>query len=190
MQSALPLAIFLVMAVAGCAEDSDPIDPAMTDSDGDGYMDAVETEAGTDPDNATSFPAPQRIEEAITFSGAGTILVGNEDPLAGCATLDVPDTVVLTWDISAPDNATSVRVTDMSFTATYPASMPEGDIFVFDPAGNGITASTAAAIPPQSTDTVTAPGPHGAGAYRIEIRGCVGSGDITLAASATLSYLV
>ena len=49
----LPL-LLLLTALAGCADESPPLD-----ADGDGFTDEEERQAGTDPTDATSIPTPQ-----------------------------------------------------------------------------------------------------------------------------------
>lgn len=189
--------LLVLAALAGCVEDSDPVDAETADRDGDGFTDAAETAAGTDPDDPDSFPAPVRTEEPISFSGSGLIVMGNEGlgvgPECGGVLPDpVPDSVSFTWSIQAPSNATDAQVRDLSFTATYPATMPEGDIYVYDPDGNLLSETTTFPLPPPAAtsfeDTVTIEGLHKPGDWRIDVRGCLGAGEISLAGSATLSY--
>ncbi len=187
---AIPFALMILLS--GCAADPAPVaatDPT-TDSDADGVPDSVETRLGTDPFNATDVPV-LRVQEAVTFSGDGMIIGGNElFGVAGtCGGRIAQDTAVFTWLIEAPKNTTGARVSALTFTATYPATMPEGDIYVFDPEGNQLTDSTGAAIPPTSTDTVRADGVLPAGEYRIEVRGCLGAGNVQMDAEGVLSYL-
>ena len=170
------LILLVAAALAGCLE-SDP-------------------NAADDAD-ATDLPT-QTVEETITFSNSGLIMAGNEDAGttgAGCGNT-APDPVVdrLSWEwvIEAPDGATNAKVSDLVFTATYPATMPEGDIFVYNPDGQQMTDATTFnpndAPGPEYYDTVTVEGKHAIGTWRIDVAGCLGSGEVSLDATAVLSY--
>lgn len=183
--------IFLVscLALAGCASDPPAADPTATDSDGDGFTDAVERDAGSDPQNATSVPIV-RVSQDVSFSDSGLILAGAEDPVgAGCGATGEPGIAAWTWTIAAPSGTTDTHVTDLVFIATYPPTMPEGDIYVFNPDGQLITDTTGVSIPPSSTDRVTVDTQQPTGDFRIEVRGCAGAGEVGMEATGTLSFL-
>ncbi len=55
MRAFVVLAVLLAASLAGCANTPDP---SATDSDGDGFLDADEITAGTDPKDPTSVPRP------------------------------------------------------------------------------------------------------------------------------------
>jgi hypothetical protein len=186
----LLIALMAVALLAGCVDESPAIDPETNDADGDGFTDAVETRAGTDPTNATSLPVPARVSESISFSGSGMIIGGVDDLGTGdgCGGPVESGTLSMVWKIESPTNVTNVQVSGLIFTATYPSTMPEGDIFVFSPTGEQLTAATPMTVPPASTDMVTVEGNHPAGDYTIEIRGCAGAGEVSLVASGTLAY--
>ncbi len=177
--------------LSGCADVSEPVNdvPAVEDSDGDGYIDAIEHKFGSDPHNATSIPDIM-VHEEVAFSDSGLIVAGNEGILIGtCGMQGTIDTAHFEWDIQAPEGARKVHVTDLVFTASLPATMLELDIYVFDPEGNDITpGTTTMTIPPQRTDTIAIEGKHPAGTYTIEVRGCLGSGEVDLDASGLLGY--
>ncbi len=188
---ALALLACLALLLSGCASESSPPIPEDPDkdTDGDGFTDAFEKAQGSDPKNATSIP-DIRVRMPVDFSGSGTI-VGDEVVGTGqaCGGRVAQDTATFTWSITAPQNATGIHVTGLTFTITLSATLIEADIAVFDPTGALITAPTTMTIPPSKTDTATADGTFSAGDYRIEVRGCVGAGNIDLVANGVLSYL-
>lgn len=185
----LTLLLVAGIALSGCASDDpgEPVDP-LADSDGDGFPDSLELEYESDPHNTTSVPAVI-VHEPISFTDTGMILFGTEVVETGCGVHGDIDTAVLTWSIQGPANATDVHVVDLSFTATLPPTMIELDIFVFGPDGTQLTEATTASIPPIKTDTVVVDGKQPVGDYRIEIRGCEGSGEVKLDATGTLGYM-
>lgn len=177
------------LALAGCTSESPAADPKTLDSDGDGFTDAVERDAGSDPQNATSVPIV-RVSQDVSFSDSGLIVAGAEDPVgAGCGATGEPGIAAWTWTIAAPAGTAEAHVTDLVFIATYPPTMPEGDIYVFNPDGQLITSTTSVSIPPSSTDRVTVDSKQSAGDFRIEVRGCAGAGEVGMEATGTLSYL-
>ncbi len=97
MRSALLLILFGVAALSGCVSDDDTTDDsgsdAPLDSDSDGFTDAQEEAAGSDPADAASTP---KIPEALTYTGSlkGVGDVSREVPCTfqdmTCETHDVP----------------------------------------------------------------------------------------------------
>ncbi len=185
------LALALVAAaLSGCAEASEPFDPVQSidDSDGDGYIDAVEAKYGSDPMNATSVPDVM-VHEDIQFSGSGMMMAAVESPLDGCGAQGSIDVVTLKWLIEAPANTTKHHVMDLVFTAHLPQTMAELDIYVFDPSGKDLTpGTTTMTVPPQRTDSISIDGKHPVGEYTIELRGCAGTGNVQLDATGVLGY--
>lgn len=184
----LMILLVAAMVLAGCASESPESAPdADMDTDGDGFPDVLEEKVGSDPFDDQSVP-DLTVHEAVSFAGTGMIVAGSEVFGMGCGVHGTVDTFVLLWPIQAPANVTRPHVTDLAFTARLPPTMLELDLHVYAPNGDLLTAPTTMTLPPSDTDTVAIEGKHEVGEYRIEVRGCLGSGEVAVEGTGTLGY--
>jgi hypothetical protein len=185
-----PLAVLAALMLAGCTEDGATA-PTLDDADGDGFPDAVELKAGSDPRNATSLPDLAQ-EMTVTFADAGSITLGADTTTAtGSCGGNVEMLAVNQhgWTVEAPANATDAWVSHLTvmLTLTDPANV-DSDIYVLA-GGQIIAQATTFNAETGPTDTATFDGALPPGELVLEVRGCSGSGGYTLDGEATLMYV-
>lgn len=154
-----------------------------------GCLDGSSDQDGTQDDEATGTDA---VSQDVAFQDMGMILAGNDalgNTETGCGNLDEDgvDTVEHVWSLPADVDGTPVRVQGMEVTLTIQDdTLADADLFVYGPDGDELGRSTDFNVQTGDTETVTLSGTLPPGDYTLTVKGCTGSGEYQVAATATL----
>ena len=103
-----------------------PTDPFKADTDGDGYNDKVESDAGTDPNNASAYPAPPQITSTNSYPGtvgvslSNTVTASGSTPITfGASNLPAGLSISTNGVITGTPNAAGTNVATLTASNAY-----------------------------------------------------------------------
>lgn len=170
----------LGLLLSGCSGEPEP---KAGDSDGDGFVDAVEAKLGTDPRDDSSLPAVEKAQ-AITLSESVQV-VGTGVPTVQCPA-DMVNSQTVTWSVTAETGQSNrTWVSDLTIGISGAMTVNDADLFVTGPGGSQVGSATGST----NQETITLGGRQPLGDYVIEVRGCSGAGDVAVTGSATVHWI-
>ena len=135
-----------------------------------------------DPGEADELAAGEKTLE-VTFEDT-VQTVGTGVPGVQCPA-DAVNSQTVTWRVTGYEGKPEDSwVTDLVFGLSGAASVNDVDLFVTGPDGTAIGSATGST----NQETVESAGPHPVGDYAIEVRGCSGTGDVTVTASGLVHW--
>lgn len=141
-------------------------------------------------DDLATTPPPAAVEtvhDKVSFTDTVNIIAGTES-LDGCGTQGTVDVAETTWTVAAPADANESHAIDMVVTISWLPSIVDADVVVYGPDGTELARGTehSAGV---FEETLDVGGKHPTGDFRIVVLGCVGGGDVDVAATAMLGYV-